>query len=35
MAETAMRRVDEFKFYTEDEARNALAAYKKVHPRKD
>ena len=34
IAETAIRGLDEFKFYTKDEALSALAAYKKIHPRK-
>ena len=34
VAETAMRGLDDFKFYTQEEAAQALAAYKKIHPRK-
>ena len=34
IAETAVRGLDEYKFYTKEEAMNALAAYKKIHPRK-
>ena len=34
LAETSMRGLDELKFYTKEEALNALAAYKSKHPRK-
>ena len=34
LSQTAVRGMDEFKYYTVEEAQEAILAYKKKHPRK-